>query len=320
MRRSAGGFGRTLGQIIMTFIKIIGIIIGGSLVIAGVALLVGILGAFIAGHTWLMGDVFDWGQFSVQQVLGLFVDESVAILALICILVVIALPVLALIYGGVKLLFPFHANDRAIGFSSFGIWVVALILLAVFALSEGVKFNDTERVEIEQKLNIPGDKVYFMVATGSIDRTDLVQMDFGYHRDVQIVESGRDLKILGMPVVDIEKTNRTAPYLTIRKESRGVNELAAERFAEQIQYGFTERDSFLIIDPYFELGKEDKYRGQEVDVVLYLPVGYRVFIDESSRDYLSGVDNQEDLWSEYMAGDEWIMEEAGLKRVSVKEE
>ena len=123
-----------------------------------------------------------------------------------------------------------------------------------------------------------------------------------------------------MPVVDIEKTNRTAPYLTIRKESRGVNELAAERFAEQIQYGFTERDSFLIIDPYFELGKEDKYRGQEVDVVLYLPVGYRVFIDESSRDYLSGVDNQEDLWSEYMAGDEWIMEDAGLKRVSVKEE
>lgn len=319
-RRGAGQFGRTIGQILVTFIKIIGIIIGASFVLAGIALLVGILGGVMAGHTWLMGDLFEWQEFSAQQILGLFVDESVAVLALICLLLLIGLPVLALIYGGVKLMFPFRANDRAIGFSSFGIWVAALILLAIFALSEGVKYNDTERVITETALELPDSQLYVMVASSEYDQTDLVQMDFGYHHDLQIVESGRDLMILGMPVVDIERTRQDKPFLTVRKESRGVNELAAERYAEQIRFEFTLKDSLLILDPYFRLGGEEKYRGQEVEVVINLPDGYRIFLDESTGDYLRGIDNQEDLWSEYMAGREWVMEEAGLRGHSDRQE
>ena len=90
----------------------------------------------------------------------------------------------------------------------------------------------------------------------------------------------------------------------------------AERFAEQIQFGYTVRDSFLIIDPYFRLGEEEKWRDQELKLVLSLPVGYRIFLDESAREYLSGVSNQENLWSKQMVGHEWIMEENGLRRLS----
>lgn len=313
-RRGVNGLGRTIGQIIITFIKIIGIIIGASFVIAGVALLVGVLGGAIAGHTWLMGDLFDWNEFSAPQVLGLFVDESVAVLTLICVLIIIAIPILALIYGGVKLIFPFRAHDRRVGSSSFGVWIIALILLAVFALSEGVKYSDSERVITEVGLTVPTDKVYFMVAQGEFERSAVIQMDFGYHKDLQIVESGRDLKIIGLPVVGISQTTEPHPFLTIKKESRGVNEMAAERFAEQIHLGYTVRDSFLIIDPYFELGDEDKYRGQELEFIINLPIGYRIFLDESTKDYLGRISNVEKIWSRNMAGEEWVMSEDGLTR------
>ena len=206
-----------------------------------------------------MGDIFHWQEFSAPQILGLFVDESVALLALICIVVVVAIPVLGLIYGGVKLLFPFRAHDRAIGFSSFGVWIVAIVLLAVFALSEGVKYNDYERIIDEVELKTPTDKLYFMVAKGDYENKEVIQLDFGYHKDLQIIEDGRDLKILCLPVVDIVKTSDPNPSMTIKKESRGVNEMAAERFAEQMEFGYTLRDSFLIIDPYFELGEENKW-------------------------------------------------------------
>lgn len=315
-RSGVSTLGRTLGQIIVTFIKVIGIIIGGSFVIAGIALLVGVIGGLVAGQTWLMGDLFDWQQFSLPQVLGLFVDESVAILAIICVLVLIAVPILGLIYGGVKLLFPFRANDRAIGFSSFGIWVVALILLAVFATSEGVKYNDIERVTDKVVLKTSGDKLYFMVGNSEYREPENLRMNFGYHQDLQIAEDGKKLIILGMPVIDIVKSTKDFPELILNKESRGVNDDAARRYAEQIQYGYSLKDSFLIVDPYFRLGKEEKWRDQELEVVLNLPVGFRIFLDESSRDYLTGVRNQEDLWSEYMVGQEWIMEENGLRRLS----
>jgi phage shock protein PspC (stress-responsive transcriptional regulator) len=319
-RRGVSGVGRTLGQIIVTFLKVIGIIIGGAFVIAGIVLLVGILGGLVAGQTWLMGDIFSWQEFSAPQILGLFVDESVALLALICIVVVIAIPILGLIYGGVKLLFPFRAHDRAIGFSSFGIWIVAIVLLAVFALSEGVKYNDYERVIEDVELKLPSDKVYFMVATSSYEKSEVVEMDFGYHRDLQIVEEGKNLKILGLPVVDVVKTSDTFPSMTLRKESRGVNESAAERFAEQIEFSYTVRDSFLIIDPYFEMGDENKWRGQELEVVINLPVGYRIFLDESSRDFLSGIRNTQGKWSRNMVGKEWLMSEEGLQSLSIEED
>jgi len=305
---------RVIGQVIMAFIKVIGIIIGASFVIAGIALLIGVIGGVLAGQTWLMGDLFDWHEFGLPQILGLFVDESVAILAIICVLLVIGLPILGLIYGGVKMVFPFRAHDRTIGFSSFGVWIVALILLVVFALSEGVKYNEVERVTENVELKTPTNKLYFMVGQSEYQNSDVINMDFGYHRELQIVEDNRNLIVLGMPVVDIVKSENEKPELRIRKESRGVNSIAAERFANRIQFAYTIRDSFLIIDPYFRLGEEEKWRSQELELVLSLPVGYRIFLDESASEYLSGVSNQEHLWSKRMVGKEWVMEENGLKR------
>ncbi|MCK5820441.1 MAG: PspC domain-containing protein [Bacteroidales bacterium] len=315
-RTGMSSFGRIVAHIFITFFKIIGIIIGASFILAGVALLIGIIGGVLAGQTWLMGDLMDWNEFNLSQVLGLFVDESVAILAIICVLLVIGLPILGLIYGGVKMLFPFRAHDRAIGFSSFGIWVFALILLAIFALTEGVKYNEVERVAENIELETPTNKLYFMVGQSDYQDADFVNLDFGYHRELRIAEDNRDLIILGMPVVDIVKSSNEQPELRIRKESRGVNDVAAERFAKRIQFGYTIRDSFLIIDPYFRLGEEEKWRSQELELVLSLPVGYRIFLDESAREYLSGVDNQDKIWSKRMVGQEWIMEENGLKRFS----
>lgn len=315
-RSGMNSLGRALGQIIMAFIKIIGIIIGASFVLVGIALLIGIIGGLLAGQTWLMGDLLDWNEFNMSQVLGLFVDESVAILAIICVLLVVALPIIGLIYGGMKMLFPFRAHDRAIGFSSFGIWIVALIMLSVFALTEGVKYSEVERVVENIEIDTPTNKIYFMVAQSEYQDPDFIELDFGYHRELRIAEENKNLIILGMPVVDIVKSSNEKPELRIRKESRGVNDVAAERFANRIQFAYTMRDSFLIIDPYFRLGEEEKWRSQKLELVLSLPIGYRIFLDESAREYLSGVDNQEHLWSKRMVGQEWIMEENGLKRLS----
>ena len=165
-------------------------------------------------------------------------------------------------------------------------------------------------------METPTNKLYFMVAQSEYQKSDFIEMDFGYHKELMIAEEGRNLIILGMPVVDIVKSYSDKPELSIKKESRGVNDVAAERFANRIQFAYTVRDSFLIIDPYFRLGEEEKWRSQELELVLSLPIGYRIFLDESAQEYLSGVDNQENLWSKRMVGHEWIMEEKGLKRLS----
>ncbi len=313
-RSGVNTVGRGIGQVIITFLKVIGIIIGGSLVLAGVVALVAIIGTLIAGQTWLMGDLWEWQQYGLPEMLSLFVDESVAILGIICIILVIALPVLGLIYGGIKLMFPFRANDRAIGFSGFGIWIVAVVLLAIFAASEAIKYNDYDRITQTESIDMPEKNLYLMVAESEYNYPNKLELDFGYRHELSIAEQGKDLIILGMPTLDIVQHDDEEAEISIRKEARGVNANVAQKYAEAIQYNYTIQDSLLIIDPWFRLGDEEKWRDQQVEFIIRIPVGYRVFLDESTRDYLYRVDNQDNVWSKRMVGQSWIMEEDGLTR------
>ena len=57
-----------------------------------------------------------------------------------------------------------------------------------------------------------------------------------------------------------------------------------------------------------------------MELVLNLPVGFRIFLDESTRDYLSGVRSVEGRWSKNMVGEEWIMKDEGLQSLSELED
>ncbi|MBT7091854.1 MAG: PspC domain-containing protein [Bacteroidetes bacterium] len=314
-QRGVSNVGHGIGHVFVVFFKVIGAIIGVSFVIAGIALLVAIIGGLVAGQTWFMGDLWDWQQFSVPDVMGLFLDESVAVLAVICLLIIIGIPVLALIYGGVKLLFPFRAHDKAIGLGSLGVWIVALVFVAIFGASEAMKYNESERVIQKVDMEFPEKNLYLMVAETEYNYPKQMQMHFGYRHEMRVSEQGDNLVLLGMPTLDIVKSYDSIPELAIKRESRGVNDNVALRNAQQIQFNYTIRDSLLIIDPFFRLGKDEKWRDQELELTISLPVGYRIFLDESTREYLQGVDNQEDLWSEHMVGYAWTMEDRGLTRV-----
>jgi len=212
-------------------------------------------------------------------------------------------------------LFPFRAHDKAIGLGSLGVWIVALVFVAIFGASEAMKYNESERVIQKVDMEFPEKNLYLMVAETEYNYPKQMQMHFGYRHEMRVSEQGDNLVLLGMPTLDIVKSYDSIPELAIKRESRGVNDNVALRNAQQIQFNYTIRDSLLIIDPFFRLGKDEKWRDQELELTISLPVGYRIFLDESTREYLQGVDNQEDLWSEHMVGYAWTMEDRGLTRV-----
>jgi hypothetical protein len=58
--------------------------------------------------------------------------------------------------------------------------------------------------------------------------------------------------------------------------------------------------------------KADRFRGQRVQLTLYLPVGQRVHLDPNTSAYLKDVSNTSDAWDEDMAGRMWLMTDQGL--------
>ncbi len=317
-RRHRNGFSRLLGgigKIFLIFFKIIVGIIGITFVIAGVGILVAIIGSLVAGHTWIINDFWDISGFSVPEILSVFMDETMALIALIAVFALVAIPVLGLIYAGVKLLFPFRANDKAIGLSSLGIWVGALVILLVFGASEGMKYNTSDRSSESREIVMDSVRqITITSASSDIGDVNHVEFGFGYHQEVLVAEKNNKLLIMGRPEIDIIKSFDDQIEISIKKRARGVNSDAARRQAEEIQYSYHVKDSLIVFDPYFDLPEHIKWRDQELDIVISLPVGTKIYLDESMRDLLHGAENLENMWSDEMVGKSWIMNEKGLSR------
>jgi len=310
--RSGGGFFHALASLVVIFFKIIGAIIGFAFLIAGVSLLVLIIGTLISGNLWFHDFGWNFNGFSMNEIVNLFLDETVGLIAIICVIILIAIPVLSLIYGGVKLLFNFRANDRAVALSSTITWVVALIALAAITVSEASRFSNQGRAETEKSLAISSTGTLYLQSHEDASWGSSSEFDMDFGSDLQVADVNGQPQLVGHPRVDIEYTNAMEASIRIVKISRGQNMRIARENAEEIIYSHNQRDSILLLDRVFRIPESEKFTAQEVEVEILLPAGTSIFIDESMRHLLYMIDNTDDRWSRQMVGETWIMTPNGL--------
>ena len=71
----------------------------------------------------------------------------------------------------------------------------------------------------------------------------------------------------------------------------------------------------VMFDSHFSLGKNNDYRDQSVTIIVYLPIGSKVVIDDSLRDKVQRI-SYHDCKNEYSEDNvkrtEWIMKKSGL--------
>src|SRR5690606_26808870 len=86
----------------------------------------------------------------------------------------------------------------------------------------------------------------------------------------------------------------------------------AAELSESISYDIALNDSVILLNPFFEFPKDNKWRNQEVDILLLVPIGKSVFLDNSVKPYLDDVKNVSNTWDWNMTGLKWTMLSPGL--------
>jgi hypothetical protein len=72
-----------------------------------------------------------------------------------------------------------------------------------------------------------------------------------------------------------------------------------------------------VFDPYFILGKGEKYRAQEVDITIKIPEGKAVYLSDDLVKIIHDIENVSNTWDGDMIGKTWVMKPEGL---TLKEE
>ncbi len=238
------GLGRILEPLLKLIVEAARIIFGFVLAINGVAMLVSIL--ICAGVYFGLVAMSDFNAYDVNFnfPMDLFTD-SIPTLGVLFATAATLIPALVLILIGISVLAKRWVIKSTIGWSMFGIWLFSVIGLAIFIPSTIYKFKEEGR--------------YVQTNFYSINNTPVIAIE-------EVGLDDYDVTTLRLRGWDGEELKLVKEF-----EARGSSRKEAVDNAKSILYNVTQEDSVLTFDSNISFEKGAKFRGQDLDMDLYIP-------------------------------------------------
>ena len=284
IKSSSRTFFETLGDVIMFFFKIFAKFIGAILVFVGaITLLSLIISLFTVG----ISDAVNIPGFD-------FVDAANAAntpvwLVSLLVLFAVGVPFFFLFYLGLKILIN---NLKSIGnvakFSLLGLWIIAIIGLIVMGFKQASEHAFEANVVEKEQINITAKDTVFVKMVGN---DNYYRSKRGYlYRNTngfKIVPDKNDEKLIYSSDIRliVRSTKDSLAALSIEKKAEGSSYAIAKKRAEAINYNYAFNNNELLLDAFLITDFENKYRDQEVELILYLPEGSVLYADDNTYSF-----------------------------------
>lgn len=259
--------GTSLGDVIALLAKgfayfVVGIV-GISLVAGLFALGIAAIGIFPA-KDYLLRDgwqnVFAWGTL----------------------LFFIAVPIIGVITWVIRRIAKVKHNSKLVRWSFASLWVLGWICFIGLITSVGQDFRSSS----DDSNNPP--EVY--LSNPKVDKLELTTdlTPYKAYRRNQLFRmepfdnlADGDTMYVRNVTVFIEKSTNDSFRVTIGKFANGKNRADANMTAERIQYNPIQKDTVLLLPKGIPVSRTNKFRNQNIALVVYVPVGKKIKIDRN---------------------------------------
>lgn len=298
-----------------TVFSIIGRLIGLILVLIGTVMLffyvASVMGITFADHS---ASFAHWRSV-------IFASPTDYALAVFSFIVLLGIPVVMIVYGGIKLLFRLRYSNRWLNLSLGLLWSIALVIGIYVTAVTFKQFGASSKIKEVTVVQNIGDTIVIKL---NPDMTRWKELNFDNDEDVNhyfsrnvggyvFGEREHELSILGYARLNIVYSEHDSSELVISRVARGLNKREANVNANAIQYTYKQEGNVILLDKYFLVDEQTKFRGQKVNIILKLPEGKIVKLDKSLEHVLDDVDNTTNTWDGDMANRRWKMTERGLE-------
>ncbi len=298
-----------IGSVFGAFFRVFAKLVGVFIAIVGMLLLVGVISSLFGG-TGLIH--IDGESFSIRDGYNMFFEnQEQEVLASFAIFLFIGIPLIMLVYGGVKLLLGIKTKNRLIGIGAGVLWLAGLLLVIVLGNQIAGLFSEKATSKHSFQLDQPNCDTLFLKVSGN--------RDYGYeHRRM-----GRHMRVkvnrqdvisadsahlnFGFPELDIVLSETDSFEIVVYGESRGKDRKEALHLARSIAYGITQKDSLIEFSPEFSIQKNEKWRGQSIHIEVRVPKGKVVYLGKNMDQIIYDIKNESETLDEEMVGRRWIM-------------
>ncbi|MBT3250298.1 MAG: PspC domain-containing protein [Candidatus Marinimicrobia bacterium] len=234
------------------------------------------------------------------------IHESVIFIAVI---LFVGIPIFQLIYLGLRFLLGLAKQANfVVGFLT-SIWVLALISVVAFTVFGLSQFSEqAQKIETVDLNVIKSDTLNVELN----DHPDFF-WDDGKVRFRESIEGNQTL--ISDVSLEIRQSSDNNFHLEFIKKANADNYIRAKEIAEDINYEFDISKESLSLDQYFSYPSYDSYKFQEIELVLYVPEGKSVFLDESLKYYIDDMGSNHSYYQiRYSVGRVWTMRSGGLHK------
>ena len=267
IKNKSDKIGHRLGSVIMAIFNVFAKFLGIFLIIIGLSTLFSLLvGVFTLGTNVFID--FPWTSFIES---GNFSDYPIWAFGLL-VFFAVGIPFFFLTLLGFKLLAP---NMKSIGaiakYTLIAIWIVALALAISIGVKQASAFSNEGRVIQNEKLILQPTDTLFI----KFKHNDYYAKNIDERTNFRITLDSTNAKIIYSNAIrfELKETTEKTAYVQIVREAKGTSQPEAQQRAEAIRYNFSIIGNQLILDNYFVTDIKNKFRDQEIEITLYLPVG-----------------------------------------------
>jgi len=267
---------RAVGLVFMAIFKIIIGFIGVFLVVMGALLLTGLL-MFAMGFTHMFGHFHVWNGFAFPHFAHLFASTGQYYLIIICLIILVVIPIIVMIYWGIKIIFNIRSRHRLLRASLLIAWIVAfamfITLVFMNAGNFAVEANTRNSATIENK-SYP--RLYLEVRDNAesekITHYTVFDHRFNYNEE--------DNSLYTEPRVSLIKSHDQGMYAITEKYANNIGPEYSREFMERIRYNWEQKDSMIYIDRYLNTNDEDFWMFPRVSLDLQIPEGQVVILSD----------------------------------------
>lgn len=312
---------RAISRACYIVLRIFLIIFGIIFVLTGTLAILSFVMIFIFQYPGSFStEAFDMNLAYLPDFLNYIVDPSVKPWIMALASVSFILPMVAIVYWGVKMIFWFRAKDGVVSLIFFVIWALSIASLTYVVFNEGLEFADSGKSVTQNVISPVPDTLYIKSLKKFSDLK--YDVEFKLHEDnytVLINESKKELYFT--PCTNIYKSGEGVPRVEVRKRSAGRTKPDAAKKAEELIYNIKLTGDTLQLDEYFTIPAGRKWSADNVGVNIYIPTGTIMKFEGTDDDTFGLNPDSDDEENYFFSGKMnssqklWILTDDGLESV-----
>jgi len=293
------GLARFLGPAAKVLVDIIRIFLGLILSVIGLSLMVAIA---IATAMFLGLSVGMWDWVQVDGVPVELFQQSLPIWTVIGIFFVVFIPALGFTLGGVSIMAKRRLGNAYVGWGLFALWFISLGFLSFSIPQLVMEFRSDATYTETKTYDMAGKTAVLSLKDEEKRRWD----DWnGSYEAVELQLRGHEDSVY-KAVLDFE--------------ARGRDRSQAMENAQMVTYDFNVQDSVFNFSRKLMFQKDAKFRGQNLDITLYIPYNQPFTMDESLADILRNTIYRSGYSVRQMEDNIWVFTQSGLRCQTCGEE